>query len=303
MVEQNGFYEMLTNSLTKSDYYEALTSFPKDHLVNILNPLSQDLNCMRQTLLFGGLEAVMHNINRKNLDLKLYEFGNTYKKEPEHKDQVLPGYTEEYHLHLLVTGLKHVSNWVEKDSPVTIYTVKAYAENLLRRIGLKMDKAVMTEVSSDIYAEALSYSFQQQPILIIGRVHKNVLQLFDIKQPVYVADINWTKVLRLLRNVTISFEDLPRFPEVRRDLSLVLRQEIRFEQLRTLSFKTERKMLKAVHLFDVYEGDKIEAGKKSYAISFHLQSEDKTLTDQEIGKIMDNLVKTFERELGAQIRA
>lgn len=302
-LSSNGFNEMLTNSLTKSGYYEGLATYKPDNLVFILNPLSQDLNCMRQTLLFGGLEAVAHNTNRRNPDLKLYEFGNTYKKEPAHKDQVLPGYTEEQHLHVLITGLKEVPNWVQKEAPSTFYTLKSYVEKILGRVGLQPDKADITETQDDIFSEALVYRFNNQPVLVAGTVNKKVLAQFDIKAPVFCADFNWTVIMKLIRSVKITFEELPRFPEVRRDLSMVLNKEVKFAQLRALALKSERKLLKRVSLFDVYDGDKIAAGKKSYAVSFFLQNSEKTLTDDEIEKIMNNLIRNFEKDLGAQIRS
>ena len=302
-LSSNGFNEMLTNSLTKSDYYDGLDTYKPENLVYMLNPLSQDLNCMRQSLLFGGLEAVAHNTNRRNPDLKLYEFGNTYKKEPEHKDQVLPGYTEEHHLNVIITGLNNTPNWVVKEIAGTFYTLKSYAENILKRVGLQPEKAEITEVSDDIYSEALAYKFNNQLALTVGIINKKLTQQFDIKAPVYGADFNWTKIMKLIKSVKITFEELPRFPEVRRDLSLVLNREVKFEQIRALSLKTERKMLKRISLFDVYEGDKIAQGMKSYAVSFFLQNIEKTLTDQEIDKIMNNLIRNFEKELGAQIRS
>jgi phenylalanyl-tRNA synthetase beta chain len=302
-LSSNGFNEMFSNSLTRSANYEGLESFKPENLVYILNPLSQDLNCMRQTLLFGGLEAVLHNTNHKNPDVKLYEFGNTYKKEPQHKDQVLPGYTEELHLGLFVSGLKFNPNWTGKEEPSTFFYIKAYAENILKRVGINPEKCEMTRLSSDIYVEALTYKLGNQLLGAVGIVNKKLLQAFDLKAPVYYADFNWNKVMKAIQSNKVTFEELPRFPEVRRDLSMVLDKNVTFEQIRTIASKTERKLLKIIDLFDVYEGDKITQGKKSYAVSFILQDPEKTLTDQQIDGIMTKLAQSLEKELGAQIRA
>jgi phenylalanyl-tRNA synthetase beta chain len=298
----NGFNEMMNNSLTKSAYYEELTSFKPENLVYLLNPLSQDLNCMRQTLLFGGLETIVHNTNRKNADLRLYEFGNIYKKEPQHKGQVLPGYTEEFHLAMFVTGLKSSPNWITKEETTNFYFLKVYAENILKRMGLDPGKFQVSEVSDDIYSEAITYNINNQLVASIGILHKKILQKTDVKAPVYYADFNWNKVMNLIQPDKVTFEELPRFPEVRRDLSMVLDKEIKFDQLRMVALKTEKKLLKKINLFDVYEGDKIAQGKKSYAVSFILQDPEKTLTDQQIDKVMSNVAQSLEKELGAQIR-
>lgn len=302
-LSNNGFNEMFSNSLTKSANYENLETYKTENLVYILNPLSQDLNCMRQTMLFGGLEAVLHNINHKNPDVKLYEFGNTYKKEPKHKDQVLPGYTEELHLAMFVSGFKANPSWVGKDEPTTFYYLKAHAENILRRVGIKPEKCEIAEMSNDIYAEALTYSLGNQLLGTVGLVAKKLLQAFDLKVPVYYADFNWNKVMKAIQSNKVTFEELPRFPEVRRDLSMVLDKHVKFEQIRAIANKSERKLLQRINLFDVYEGDKIAQGKKSYAVSFFLQDTEKTLTDQQIDGIMSKLTQSLEKELGAQIRA
>ena len=294
---------MFSNSLTKSANYEGLETYKPENLVYILNPLSQDLNCMRQTLLFGGLEAVLHNINHKNPDVKLYEFGNTYKKEPQHKDQVLPGYTEEFHLAMFISGLKFNSNWAGKDAPSTFFYLKAYAENVSKRVGINPDKCEIAEFSNDIYTEGLAYRIGNQQLGTVGIVNKKLLQAFDLKVPVYYADFHWNKVMKAIQSNKVTFEELPRFPEVRRDLSMVLDKSIKFEQIRALATKSERKLLKRINLFDVYEGDKIAQGKKSYAVSFILQDVEKTLTDQQIEGIMSKLAQSLEKELGAQIRA
>lgn len=302
-LSSNGFNEMLANSLTKSLYYDGLESYKPENLVFLLNPLSQDLNCMRQTLLFGGLESVLHNINHKNPDVKLYEFGNTYKKDTNGKNQVLAGYTEELHLALFVSGLKFAPNWAGQETPSTFYHIKAYTENVMKRVGLNPETAEIVEVSNDIYSEGLSYKIGGQEIATSGILNKKLTQKMGIRAPVYYADINWNRVMVLMRSVKVTFTELPRFPEVRRDLSMVLNKDIKFGQLRSVALKAEKKLLQRINLFDVYEGDKIEQGKKSYAVSFILQDLEKTLTDQQIDSIMAKIAQSLEKELGAQIRA
>lgn len=296
-----GFNEIMSNSLTSGTYYTSLDTFKPENLVMMLNPLSQELNCMRQTLLFGGLEAVRHNTNRKNQDLKLYEFGNIYIKE-EAKNQVLPGFSEAFHLALFVTGFKKEEHWIEKQALSTFYTLKGYTEYILNRMGIAPDKCVHETFNNDIFEEALQYSLHKKVIVQFGSVHKKLLQIFDIKSPVYYANFNWDLVLQLIKSNKITFEELPRFPEVKRDLSLVLNKETQFGQIKDLAFKTEKKLLKKINLFDVYEGDKIDSNKKSYAIRFIISDPEKTLTDQEVDQIMKRLVKVYESELGAQIR-
>jgi phenylalanyl-tRNA synthetase beta chain len=302
-LSSNGFHEMMNNSLTKSVYYEGLDSYKPENLVFLLNPLSQDLNSMRQTLLFGGLETIVHNTNRKNADLKLYEFGNIYKKEPENKTQVLSGYTEEMHLAMFVTGLKHSPNWITKEEATSFYFLKVFSENILKRMGLDPEKFQINEITDDIYSEGLVYNLNNKVIAAIGILQKKILQKTDVKAPVYYADFNWNNVMKLIQPDKVAFEELPRFPEVRRDLSMVLDKEIKFSQIRLIASKTEKKLLKKINLFDVYEGDKIAEGKKSYAVSFILQDAEKTLTDQQIDKIMSSLAQSLEKELGVQIRS
>jgi phenylalanyl-tRNA synthetase beta chain len=297
----NGFNEIMSNSLNSSAYYDQLESYKSDNLVMMLNPLSQDLNCMRQSLLFGGLEAVLRNTNRRNHDLKLYEFGNCYSKE-ESKNQVLKGYSESYHLALFISGAKTEESWTAKQEQSSFYTIKAFTEYVMERVGLNPDKCLATEISNDIFDEGIQYSINNHAFVQFGSVNKKLSGKFDVKAPVYFADFNWDLVMKLIKSNKITFEELPKFPEVRRDLSLVLNKEIRYEQIRNLAFKTEKKLLRKINLFDVYEGDKIGNDKKAYAISFILRDDDKTLTDQEVDAIMKRLLKVYETEVGAQIR-
>lgn len=297
----NGFNEMMANSLSNSNYYQELETYKPEKLVMIMNPLSQELNCMRQTLLFGGLESIVHNVNRKNPDLRLYEFGNCYRKE-EAKNQALPGYTEETYLSLYLTGAKAEESWNFKPESTNFFYTKAFVEGIMKRLGIKPDKCVVTEVQNDIFGEGIQYALNQVVFAQLGSLNSKLLHKFDIKNQVYFANFNWDLVLKLIKSNKLVCEELPRFPEVRRDLSLVLNKDVKFEQLKSIALKTEKKLLKSVNLFDVYEGDKIAEGKKSYAVSFILQDADKTLTDSEIDAIMKRILQAYEKELGAQLR-
>ncbi|MDR2037512.1 MAG: phenylalanine--tRNA ligase subunit beta [Bacteroidales bacterium] len=298
-----GFNEIMSNSLTKMSYYQDSEMFKATQSVTILNPLSQDLGCMRQTLLYGGLEAIIYNSNRRNPDLKLYEFGNCYFKEPAHPGQPLAGYTEQHHLALFVTGNKMDGNWNTPVQASTFYTLKAYAENIFKRLGIHLSALKMDEIdSNEIFSEGLVYSEKSDVVLEMGVVHQKLLKQFDIKTPVYYADFRWDTVLRLLNGLKITYVDLPRFPEVRRDLSLLVDKKIRFAEIQDVARRAERKLLKNTSLFDVYEGEKIAEGKKSYAVAFTLQDMEQTLTDKQIDKAMQRIVQALEKETGAQVR-
>ncbi len=297
-----GFNEIMSNSLTKTSYYQHSESFAASRCVNILNPLSQDLGCMRQTLLFGGLEAIIYNINRKNQDLKLYEFGNCYHSEPEHKGQVLKGYTEQYHLAMFICGDKSAPNWNTPEQATNFYTLKSYADNVLKRLGISSEALQVSELRNDIFCEGLLYCDGKIPLAEIGIVQPTILKEFDIKVPVYYANFWWELVVQKANRVKIKFTDIPKFPEVKRDLSLLVNTNTRFTEICEIANRTERKLLKNINLFDVYEGDKIEQGKKSYAVSFWLQDEEQTLTDKQIDKTMQRIADALEKEIGAQIR-
>lgn len=296
-----GFNECMSNSLNSSNYYNNLESYKPENLVMILNPLSQELNCMRQTLLFSALETIRHNANRRNPNLKLYEFGNCYIKE-ESKNQVLPGYTEHQHLALILTGFKNEESWTGKQEQTSFFTLKAYVEYVMERVGIQPDRCVVNDIHNDIFSDGLSYSLNNISFVQFGIVSKKLAQQFDLKNQVFYADFNWDVVMKLIKNNKVVFEELPRFPEVRRDLSLVIDKEVRFEKVRSVAQKAEKKLLKQINLFDVYEGDKIDGSKKAYAMSFILRDAEKTLTDQEVDQIMQKLLKAFESEVGAQIR-
>ena len=300
-----GFNEILNNSLTRAAYYDGLESYPSNHLVMLMNPLSADLNSMRQTLLFGGLESIAHNANRKNADLKFFEFGNCYyfdadKKNPE---KTLAAYAEDYHLGLWVTGKKVSNSWIHADENSTVYELKAYVENILKRLGLDLRNLVVGNLTDDIFAAALTvHTRGGKRLATFGVVTKKLLKAFDIDNEVYYADLDWKELMRAIRSVKVSFKEISKFPAVKRDLALLLDKNIQFAEIEKIAYETEKKLLKEVELFDVYEGKNLEAGKKSYAVSFLLQDETQTLNDKMIDKVMSKLVKNLEDKLGAKLR-
>lgn len=301
-LSSNGFNEIMSNSLTKADYYNDLTTYKPENLVRILNPLSNDLNVMRQTLLFGGLEAVANNINRRNSNLKFYEFGNCYYFSPDKVDGTLRPYNEEYKIALWVTGDKHLPAWNEKVIRTDFYTLKGYVEHVLERFGIDMYKLNVADAPADIYSDGFVLNSRNGVLLEMGIISKKMRKAFDISQDVYYAEINWAVLREFVKQNKVLAKDLPRFPEVRRDLALILDKNITFAQLRSIALKTEKSLLKKVSLFDVYEGEKVPEGKKQYALSFTLQDENKTLTDANIDKVMGSLLKAFEKETGAILR-
>lgn len=300
-----GFNEILNNSLTKCSYYDALQSFPASHCVKILNPLSADLNCMRQTLIFGGLENIAYNVNRKNADLKLYEFGNNYHFNATNRcsgDPLAP-YNESFHLGIWLTGQKQAQSWSIPSLPTTVFELKAYVINIMKRLGVNLTKVNITPGSSDLFHESIEFSTNSGKLLaVLGSVHPRLLKQCDVNQPVYFAELQWNHLMKSIQNNQVQSSDIPKFPEVRRDLALLLDQVVPFAALEKIAFQTEKKLLKKVTLFDVYEGKNIEAGKKSYALSFILQDETKTLTDDQIETIMRKIQKNFEDQLGAKLR-
>lgn len=300
-----GFNEILNNSLTASSYYEDLTSFPAENLVRILNPLSADLNVMRQVLLFGGLESISHNVNRKSTDLKFFEFGNCYyyNKEKRNPEKPMTGYSEDYHLGLWLTGKKISNSWLHGDQEASIFELKAYVENIFVRVGIAKNELVIGKLSNDLFPTGLSIHTRGGKFLaMLGIVSKKILKSFDLGSEVYYARINWTTLMKTIKNKKVSYVELSKYPAVRRDLALLLDNHIQFEEIEKIAFETERKLLKEVTLFDVYEGKNLEAGKKSYAISFVLQDETQTLNDKQIDKVMERLMQNFEKKLGAKQR-
>lgn len=302
MLSGNGFFEMKSNSLTRAAYHD--TEEKEDEsAVRILNPLSQDLSHMRKNLLFGGLEAVGYNINRKNSDLKLYEFGYTYFLKPESREtDPKLRFREELRLGIYLSGKSTPGNWIQKASEASFPALKRWVESVLLKTGINPLSLDSQGGENEHFSESQVYSIGEKPLVEFGKVARGQLKAFDIKQDVYAAEFDWDLLLKAITKHRTLFKPLPRFQVVNRDFSLLLDRGVTFESLRKLALKTERKLLKRVELFDVYEGDKIEKGKKSYALSFTLLSEDKTLTDKQIDKVMMNLARSFEKEFGAQVR-
>ncbi|PQJ23196.1 phenylalanine--tRNA ligase subunit beta [Tenacibaculum sp. SG-28] len=288
-----GFNETMANSLTKPEYVEVLESLNEDHNVTMLNPLSNDLKVMRQSLLFSGLESVAYNINRKQNALKFYEFGKSYHKYDS-------GYEEKKHLTLFVTGVKSKDTWTRKSEGANFFYIKGIVNVLLEKLGLVHVKSTPTK--SDVFSEGITLSIGKTKIADVGVVKPTILKKFSIKQEVLFADFNWQNVLDLVKNKKIKVVELPKFPSVKRDLALLLNKEVDFKEIYNLAFQSERKLLKEVDLFDVYQGDNLPEGKKSYAVSFVLQNEKKTLAEKEIEKIMQKLQRTFEKNLDAVLR-
>jgi phenylalanyl-tRNA synthetase beta chain len=291
-----GFNEALNNSLTKRIYVEKLggETLNTEHQVEMLNPLSQDLNVMRQTLLFGLMENIQHNQNRQHPNVKLFEYGKTYFKYAS-------GFNEQNTISFVLTGLKSEESWNNATDAVSYYTLKGIITSLLNRLGLTsniQEKAL----ESDLFQDAEKIEIFKKSIVEIGIVSTKIQKYFDIKNPVYFASINFDVLLDTLKTVKIKFKDLPKAFAIRRDFSLLVNKETKFSELETAARKSEKKLLQSVNLFDVYEGDKLEAGKKSYALSFILQDGDRTLNDQEIDKAMEQIRLGIEKETGAVLR-
>ena len=301
----NGFTEIMSNSLTKGAYYEGLTACPPERCVRILNPLSADLNVLRQTLLFNMLEAVCLNINHKNGDLKLYEFGNCYfyDEAKRTEENHLAAYSEEYRLAIAVTGIATPQSWNTKPEKASFFTLRAVAEKLLRRFGIDIYALKSEPTQSDLFAEGLTMSLNGKELLQIGVVSGKLRRLTDVKQEVYYLEMNFDVLVRSTKKHRIAAEELSKFPEVKRDLALLVDRDVTFAALRSVALATERKLLKNVSLFDVYEGDKLPAGKKSYALSFILEDKTRTLDDKTIERVMANLTRQFEQQCGAQVRS
>lgn len=297
LLSNNGFSEMMCLSLTKGEYSEKLQSLDSARNVAMMNPLSSDLNVLRQTLLFSGLETIAYNVNRKNPDLKLYEFGKTYMAVSAGETKK---YTETKHLSLFISGRQLEESWNAKSDTVNFYSLKGYVKAVLERLGL--DNCTIGEYSGDLFSQGLSFNLNKKVLVEFGTVSKVILKQMDIKQDVFYADFKWDLILESIKKVNIMYAEVPKFPEVRRDLALLIDKAIKFEQLEQLAYQSEKSLLKEVNLFDVYEGDKLPEGKKSYALSFILQDKSATLTDKQIEKTMEKLVKTYKEKAGAEIR-
>jgi len=291
-LNSNGFHEMMANSLTTPDYVNLSEMLKEEYNVMMLNPLSSDLSAMRQSLLFSGLEAVSYNINRRNGDLKLFEFGKTYHKLPS-------GYDEPKHLTLFVSGNRNNESWTNPQKQSDFFLFKGYVNSILERLGIQ--KLQNKPVETDVFAEGIAIASGNDTLVEFGTVKKSILKHFDIKQEVFYADFNWNLILKLI-GTKIKFTDIPKYPEVRRDLALLVDENVAFDAIYTIARQTEKSLLKNVNLFDVYQGKNLPEGKKSYAISFTLQDNSKTLTDEQIDKIMTKLQKNFENEIGASLR-
>lgn len=302
----NGFFEIMNNSLTSSSNTLENIGFTTEHNVKILNPLSKELDVMRQTLLFGGLQTIAYNINRKSSNLKIFEFGNIYKfnydKSPE--SEVIERYSEEQHLSLFTTGCLNKESWHTEQKNVNFYHLKSVLYNGLRRVRINIneDSFKFQQLHNEIFFQGLKYSFNNKKVIEIGEINIELLRKFDIEQQVFYANINWNLILNMLPLSEPTFVELPKFPEVRRDLALLVDRKVNFSEISDIAWNTEKKLLKSVNLFDVFEGEKIGAGKKSYAVSFIFQDVEKTLTDKQIESIMNKLINVFKQNLGAEIR-
>ena len=301
-----GFNEIMNNSLTEKAYYEESEAYPVENNVNLLNPLSGELNVMRQTLIYGGLENIIHNINRKHPNLDFYEFGNCYfydgKKEAT-PNNTLAQYTEETHLGIWICGKRNSKNWAEIETQSSAYELKAHVENILLRLGLNDNKQLVRETfNNELFASGMSISTRQQHLVNWGVIHNDVLKKFDIDTDVYYAELNWDALMKVTRKNTVLFSELPKFPSVKRDLALLVDKNITFAEIEQIAYNSEKKLLKEVTLFDVYEGKNLPEGKKSYAVNFILQDYEKTLQDKRIDKIMSKIQNNLEKQLGAQLR-
>ena len=304
MLTANGFNEIMSNSLTKASYYDGLASYPAEHCVRILNPLSNDLSVMRQTLLFNALEAVQLNVNHRNADLKLYEYGNCYFYDPAKKEEGgLAPYSERAKVSMTVTGHDRQPSWNVAAQPAGFFTLRAMAEKAMLRFGLDLNAAETEPLESDLYSEAIACRWNGKKLLEMGVVSKKIRSIFDIKADVYYAELDFDTLVWITRNHSVTVSELSKYPEVRRDLALLVDKEVTFSRLYSIARSTEKKLLRSVSLFDVYEGDKLPEGKKSYALSFILEDTTKTLTDSAIDRAMSNLIRAFEQHAGAEIRS
>lgn len=299
-----GFMEILNNSLTKEAYYTGLNTYPDSACVHLLNPLSADLNVMRQSLLFGGLESIAYNRNRKNNDLKFYEFGNCYYFDTEKKDAEKPlnEYSEEFHLGIWLCGDSVNNSWAAPTEKSSVYQLKAYIENVLLRLGIPADKYEYEPVSNDIYSSALIIKTHNRVLGTLGIVAKKLLKQTDVNIEVFFAELNWDAMMKEIKKHKVTFAEISKYPVVKRDLALLLDKAVLFDQIERIARKSEKKLLKEVSLFDVYEGKNLPEGKKSYAVNFVLQDDEKTLTDKQIDAIMQKIQKSLEQELGASLR-
>ena len=301
-----GFNEIMNNSLTAAAYYDELETYASANLVRLMNPLSADLNVMRQTLLFGGLESVQRNVSRKYSDLAFFEFGNCYRFDAENRveGKILSPYSEAYHLGLWMTGNCVSASWMDAGRPATVYDLKAVVEHIFDRLGFKPAVRLISTFTNDVFAAGLQIQAQSNKKVIaqLGILRKKVTKHFDIDSDVFYADINWSELMRVVRNSKVGYSEISKYPAVRRDLALLIDKDVTFAQIEQIARESEKKLLKEVALFDVYEGKNLEEGKKSYAVSFILQDDNQTLNDKQIDKVMARLMDNFEKRLGAKQR-
>lgn len=300
-----GFNEILNNSLTRSAYYDTLTTYPVVNCVRVMNPLSADLNVMRQTLLFGGLESIEHNIKRKNANIRFYEFGNCYQYHAENKKEgeTLSEFSEDYRIGIWLSGNRVENSWAHADEKSSVYELKSYVENMLVRLGINLKKLVFGVLTNDLYDAGLSVTTQSGKALgTLGIVNHKIRKDMDIDAEVYFAEFSWTALMKETKKNKVTYTDLSKFPAVKRDLALLIDKKVQFADIQKVATDSERKLLKRVELFDVYEGKNLPAGKKSYAVSFFLEDETKTLNDKQIDAIMKKIQSNLEQTLGAQLR-
>ena len=300
-----GFNEILNNSLTKAAYYENPEGEAATTLVRIMNPLSSDLNVMRQTLLYGGLESIAHNVNRKSANLQFFEFGNVYTFSPEKQnaDNPMQAYQEQYHVALWITGRRVEGSWAHANEDSSFYELSAHVENMLRRIGLEPGMAVRKKSDNPVFSSAIAIENRGGKLLgELGILSKKTLKAAGIDQPVYYAELNWTALMKVVRKQKVLYTEISKYPAVSRDLALLVDQSVEFAQIEQTARQAERKLLKDVQLFDVYEGKNLPAGKKSYAVNFILQDEQKTMGDKQIDAVMQKLIAQLKKQLGAELR-
>lgn len=301
-----GYREIMNNSLTAVSYYDGLEMYPLDNCVRLLNPLSSDLAVMRQTLVFGGLESLAHNINRKSANLLMYEFGNVYSFDPQAEsteEKPLAPFAEEAHLGIWMTGDLHTANWTSPAVKSTVFDLKAVVENVFARLGVSQKELVAKQTSNDLFAACLEYRNRGGKLIgYVGVVSHKMLKKTDISQPVYFAELNWNELVKIALKKKVEYTDLPKSMPVKRDLALLIDAATTFADVETVIRNSEKRLLKSVTLFDVYEGKNLEAGKKSYAVSMTLQDDEKTLNDKQIDAVMKKIITNLQKQLGAQLR-
>ena len=300
----NGFDEIMNNSLTKKSYYEIQETYPLKNCVTLVNPLSNDLSVMRQTLLFGGLESIVYNRNRKHSDLCFYEFGNCFFYDADKKkdNDILAEYSESTYAGLWITGKRTHKNWAAPEEQSSVFELKAHIENIMIRIGIGKDRIIYEPLQNDLFSTAMSIGTNNRKLGYFGVVSKAIRKSFDIESEVFFAELNWDLLMKDSEKHKVQFFEISRFPEVSRDLALLIDKSVTFAQIEQVALKSERKLLKNVVLFDVYEGKNLPEGKKSYAVNFIIQDEEKTLTDKQIDKVMSKIQQNLQNELGAQLR-